>query len=59
MLRFKLYQVPKGSEFVFNGVTFVRGDYLPASEHYRCTAKKGGFCIILHKFTYVQAPLDE
>lgn len=48
----KLFQIPNGAKFVFNGVVFTRGKYLPSYDAYRCDSEN--FNIILHRNTNVE-----
>lgn len=56
MFRAKLFQLPKGAKFVFNGVEFERGEILYEDAMYKCTSKK--LVVYLHRNTQVELLQD-
>lgn len=55
--RVKIFQLPKGAKFIFNGVEFVRGDCIYKEQSYKCESDK--FILYLHKDTFVEPYQEE
>ena len=50
----KMFQIPLGGKFVFNGVIFTRMQWIPNLMSYNCIADEKGFNIYLHRNTNVE-----
>lgn len=52
-MKVKLYKFPKGSHFLFNGVEFVRHEFITSVNSYKCCAVNRNLIVYLDPKTNV------